>query len=277
MPILIIYLFIIGPIFAVIGSRMARARNRDAMVWALICYLFTLLGIFILSNSEKSNGNSNTVSGASLTNDAKIKWKMLKELDPEIRQAAERVRQYGQVYENLLAQKYMALNDKAYLVAAEDSVNNQVEIDENSAELNQRVAAVNNSKNVLDGAFGRVALLTFGGLVAIGFFFVSPVIFGIKSLLLYNLIWLMVLQSIFVAWIGTNNNPAAVLKQVICGSMVYAIIGSSMFSVMTKEKYEFFFEYFTPFFIFSLLSSVAFVAALFLGNRIAKAASGRRS
>ncbi|WP_164821930.1 PLDc N-terminal domain-containing protein [Sinorhizobium medicae] len=50
MAFVIIYL-ILAVVFAVIGSEMAKSRNRDAAAWALICALLPLLGIVALERN----------------------------------------------------------------------------------------------------------------------------------------------------------------------------------------------------------------------------------
>ncbi len=48
------------------------------------------------------------------------RWQTLLEVDSDLRAAAEVARQLGPTYENQLAEKYLALNDKAYLNAILD-------------------------------------------------------------------------------------------------------------------------------------------------------------
>ena len=45
----------------------------------------------------------------------KGKWKTLVKYDPDIRLAAQRVRPFGDAYEDELAEAYLQVNDKAYL------------------------------------------------------------------------------------------------------------------------------------------------------------------
>lgn len=49
-------------------------------------------------------------------------WNALVELDPEIGEAARKAREFGPRYEELLAEKFMPLKDKAYLQAALNKV-----------------------------------------------------------------------------------------------------------------------------------------------------------
>lgn len=55
-------------------------------------------------------------------NDDARKWQALVELDPEIAAQAKRVAAFGQPYLNELAQKYLAIGDKAYLAQIADAI-----------------------------------------------------------------------------------------------------------------------------------------------------------
>ena len=124
---LVAYL-LVGIIFALVGAKMARTRQRDPAIWAIVCFLFPLIGILALL---VAGGTSDATAGLSV--DQRHKWKALCELDPDIREVAERAREHGKKYEDLLAVKYLALNEKTYLRAAEDAVAKQIDADNASA------------------------------------------------------------------------------------------------------------------------------------------------
>jgi hypothetical protein len=125
----ILYL-IAGVVFAAIGGEMAKARNRDAAVWALLCFATGLLGIIVLaivgdaspeasgSHSSPSNNQFGYVPRDKPTKsyDEK-KWSALKEFDQDIAQAAEQVAKFGSQAEDRLATAYLAIGDKSLLNA----------------------------------------------------------------------------------------------------------------------------------------------------------------
>ncbi len=43
-----LFVLVIGIIAAVLGYRLAKRRNREAWLWAVLCFLFPLLVIVIL-------------------------------------------------------------------------------------------------------------------------------------------------------------------------------------------------------------------------------------
>jgi len=125
------FLYLIsGAIFAVIGTEMARARNRDVAVWGLICFVTGLLGIIVLAvvgdESSEDTDSRAPRSGNQLgyvpretvkkSYDEK-KWSALKEFDPDIAQAAAQVAKFGSVAEDRLATAYLAIGDKSLLSA----------------------------------------------------------------------------------------------------------------------------------------------------------------
>lgn len=128
---IILVLYVVFAIaFAVIGARMARSRNRDPAIWALICCLFPLLGVIVLAVA----GSASQSASVAVANDQNWqKWSVLRDLDPDIRAAAERMRAKGPPYERLLAEKYMTLGDKNYLAPAEEAVARQLESEDAEA------------------------------------------------------------------------------------------------------------------------------------------------
>lgn len=110
--------FLFWLLFPIIGARMARRRHRDAALWALICFFLPLVGILMLAIA----GDAHNERGASAGNSDNghnrwIRWQALIDVDPDIRAAATRVRAFGSQYEEQLAEKYLALNDKKFLPA----------------------------------------------------------------------------------------------------------------------------------------------------------------
>ncbi len=57
MAFIIVYL-ILAVVCAVIGSEMAKSRNRDAAAWALVCALLPLLGIIALAVAGSANAQA---------------------------------------------------------------------------------------------------------------------------------------------------------------------------------------------------------------------------
>ena len=43
-----LFVLIIGIISAIIGYRLAKRRNREALIWAVLCFLFPVFVIIIL-------------------------------------------------------------------------------------------------------------------------------------------------------------------------------------------------------------------------------------
>jgi hypothetical protein len=113
-------------VLAWVGSKMATARGRDPVIWAIMCFLFGLLGILVLAIVGEASGLK---ANPRLPMDQKRKWLALVDLDPEIRDVAARARAHGEKYELMLAERYLALGDKSYLKAAEDFVAKQIEAD----------------------------------------------------------------------------------------------------------------------------------------------------
>jgi len=116
MVMLVVYVLIMV-VFGVIGATLAESRNREPVVWGIICALFPLLGILILlalgSQSTLLN-HSSTINASTAQHDAH-KWETLKQVDPEIAAAAAKANAVDAEAEKLLAKKYLTLNDKSYL------------------------------------------------------------------------------------------------------------------------------------------------------------------
>lgn len=97
---------------------MARRRNRDPFLWGVLCFIFGLIGILALAVVGDARGAAGRGhSGRNSHETDWVRWQALIDVDPDIRAAASRVRAFGQHYEEQLAEKYLALNDKAYLPA----------------------------------------------------------------------------------------------------------------------------------------------------------------
>jgi hypothetical protein len=134
--ILVVYL-LVGALFAYIGAGMARSRGRDPAIWAVICFLFPLVGVIALAlagDSPQDSRYSNPVRtlnskpehlGVSKVAQPQVKgkafdvvkWEALKDVDDDIASAVDVVKKYGPAAEDELAEKYFVLNDKAYLTA----------------------------------------------------------------------------------------------------------------------------------------------------------------
>lgn len=110
-----VYLFI-ALIAGVVGGNWAKAKGQNPIVWGLLCALFP---IALIALAVIANGDTGTSAQAS------EKWAVLKEVDGEIAAAAAQAAALGPQYEKLLAEKYVALNDKQYLPALLDGVRQQ--------------------------------------------------------------------------------------------------------------------------------------------------------
>ena len=98
---------------------MAGSRGRSSVAWFFICFLTGLIGIILLavSGPVRPSGQIYTQHAIAQAGFDRRRWETLKDVDPEIAAAASEVRQYGSVYEDMLADKYLSLNDKSYLQA----------------------------------------------------------------------------------------------------------------------------------------------------------------
>jgi hypothetical protein len=106
---------LIAIIFAIIGGTMASNRNRSPIGWAVICFFTGFIGIIILAIVGDAQGQNIVISAAGGT-DIK-RWNTLKEVDPDIANAATEAQSIGPMAERKLAEKYLVLNDKSYLPA----------------------------------------------------------------------------------------------------------------------------------------------------------------
>jgi hypothetical protein len=121
---------VLAVVFALIGSEMAKSRNRDAAAWALISALFPLLGILALAVAGKANvpqfhqpanvswqpiPEIQTAPRLEAKEYDERKWKALLEVDDDVAAAAKVVAEYGSLYLDEFAGKFMALDDKSYL------------------------------------------------------------------------------------------------------------------------------------------------------------------
>ncbi|RAX37854.1 hypothetical protein [Rhizobium tropici] len=117
MPILIL---IFMGVFGGIGAAMAGSRGRSGVAWFFICAFTGLFGIIILAliGSSSVPATAQLAAPSSQGPDLKKRWSTLVDLDPDIAAASAKARSYGQECEDILADKYLTLNDKAYLSAA---------------------------------------------------------------------------------------------------------------------------------------------------------------
>ncbi|NEI65011.1 hypothetical protein [Rhizobium leguminosarum] len=115
---------IIGIVFGFIGAMMAKSKNKEPVLWFIICAFTGLIGIIILAVSkadEKAVVIALPQDGSravAMKPDQWKKWLALVELDQDIAAAAATARERGPECEVILAEKYMTLNDKNYLSAA---------------------------------------------------------------------------------------------------------------------------------------------------------------
>ncbi|MDX0604996.1 hypothetical protein GOD78_28090 [Sinorhizobium medicae] len=129
MAFIIVYL-ILAVVCAVIGSEMAKSRNRDAAAWALVCALLPLLGIIALAVAGSANAQAPYApttrneqplqfSPVELEVESKKydegKWLALLDVDDDIADAVKAIEGYGGSYIDEFAEKYLALADKNYL------------------------------------------------------------------------------------------------------------------------------------------------------------------
>lgn len=119
-------------IFAFVGFKMAESRGKDPVLWAILCGLTGLIGLLFLAASGQAKREPDTTkpyepaqipppSSSGETSPPKTatydekKWAILKEVDPEVRAAAQEIAALGPAYEADMAEKYQVLNDKTYL------------------------------------------------------------------------------------------------------------------------------------------------------------------
>ncbi|MGR9399867.1 hypothetical protein ACU8M5_08960 [Rhizobium leguminosarum] len=116
---------VVGIIFGLIGSAIAKRKNKEPVLWFIICAFTGLIGIIILAvlKSEQTivaitQDGQTTSRVISMKPEDWKKWQALVDLDPEIAVAASTARNRSPECEVNLAEKYMTLNDKNYLSAA---------------------------------------------------------------------------------------------------------------------------------------------------------------
>jgi hypothetical protein len=95
-------------VFGAIGGFWASSKSLNPWLWALLCACFPVIGLIILAFQRPA---LLPVTGGMGTD----RWSALVEVDAEIAAAAREARSLGHGYEDMLAQKYLALNDKSYL------------------------------------------------------------------------------------------------------------------------------------------------------------------
>lgn len=122
-------------VLGLVGGVVAAVKKRSFFLWFLICFFTQGTALFVLiflSSTDARHAelmkSLNDLAAASGGVDL-AKWASLVELDPEIAAAAAKVRAHGEKYERMLAEKYLPLNDRAYLQAAVDKVIATVERD----------------------------------------------------------------------------------------------------------------------------------------------------
>lgn len=104
---------LVAVVSALIGGSMASNRNKNPIVWGLICFLFPLIGLIILAASGTDPAVGPVLSlprGVDYN-----RWNTLKEVDPDIAAAASEAQKIGPMAEHRLAEKFLTLNDKSYL------------------------------------------------------------------------------------------------------------------------------------------------------------------
>lgn len=109
---IVIWLLVAGAA-AWVGATVASRNNRNAAAWGIICFLFPLIGliiVFAIGEAPKPP----ELAQPRPEYDWK-KWQALVEYDPDIKAAAQSLEPHGQKYVDQLAEKYLALNDKAFL------------------------------------------------------------------------------------------------------------------------------------------------------------------
>lgn len=130
---------------AAVCANMAASRHRPQGLWAFLGFMFGLFAILVLAAIGDDRPSRATpyyaeapapVSLATFAPPKRIeapvqarpaddwlgsaeqrRWEVLKEVDPDIAAAALQVAAMDKTYEKELAQKYLTLNDKAYLPA----------------------------------------------------------------------------------------------------------------------------------------------------------------
>lgn len=140
-----ILILIVWVVCAFVCAFMASSRNRSPGLWFVLGLFFGLIAVLILAvigpdehavthqavpSSPLASASTSfipateeprSVAPASLPQRYdRRRWQILVEVDPEIADAAAIVREFGNSYEDELAEKFLALNDKTYLNAIVD-------------------------------------------------------------------------------------------------------------------------------------------------------------
>jgi hypothetical protein len=79
------------------GAVVARRKNRSALLWFIVCFIFVLFGLLFLAFMPKRAPRGGPAI-ALAANDAE-KWAMLLASDAEVADAAAKLRSYGERYE----------------------------------------------------------------------------------------------------------------------------------------------------------------------------------
>jgi hypothetical protein len=156
----IIVILVVFGICGIIGYQMAQSRGKDPMLWGILCFFTGLLGILFLAASGDAKpapapvhspyapeplgrpptdpmAASRAAEAPKPPYDVK-KWETLKEVDPDIEDAAKQLSAFGHIYEAQLAEKYLALNDKGYLSSIVAKVKERAEADAAESERIKR-------------------------------------------------------------------------------------------------------------------------------------------
>lgn len=170
----IFLILFISVIFGAICAGIASSKERNAVGWFFVGFFFWLIGLIIIlalpSESRPNIYSSDTYLDRMPTpyrppaqplapsvsyqaappkpveDEGAKRWRVLKEVDPEIGGAAARMAKLGPDYEKELADKFLTLNDKSYLPAIEAQLTTKAEearraADERIAQLGAENAA----------------------------------------------------------------------------------------------------------------------------------------
>jgi hypothetical protein len=124
-----------------------------------------------------------------------------------------------------------------------------------------------------------VALLTTGGLIAcVLLFFITTYFISSSSYETASQAgWIIVIQAVFVAWIGTRHDPVTVLRQVIAGSLAFSLIlalGGLILSVLNGG--DSLLQILVGTLLSALILTAVYVGALFVGGWIARIIGPKR-
>lgn len=101
-------LIVVWILCGALGSGIARAKGLGPVKWGLICLLFGVFGVFALVLQTSRHA-------ATLAQPDRRRWEALVQIDPEITAAAAEAMALGRHQTELLAQLYLAVDDKSYL------------------------------------------------------------------------------------------------------------------------------------------------------------------